>query len=210
MPIEFYVFYIAVLIFSVVIHEVSHGTIANRLGDPTAKFAGRLTLNPIKHLDLWGSIILPVFLILVRSPILFGWAKPVPYNPYNLKNQKWGPAMVAAAGPASNLLLAVFFGLIIRLAGAFDQSGFFGLLAGYFQIIVFLNLTLAIFNLLPIPPLDGSKVLFAALPYSYEHIRVFLEQYGLVILLFVLFFGGNFIFPVIRFLFQIITGTDIF
>ena len=118
--------------------------------------------------------------------------------------------MVAAAGPASNLLLAVFFGLIIRLAGAFDQSGFFGLLAGYFQIIVFLNLTLAIFNLLPIPPLDGSKVLFAALPYSYEHIRVFLEQYGLVILLFVLFFGGNFIFPVIRFLFQIITGTDIF
>lgn len=118
--------------------------------------------------------------------------------------------MVAAAGPASNLILAVFFGLIIRLAGAFAQSEFFGLLAGYFQIIVFLNLTLAIFNLLPIPPLDGSKVLFAALPYSYEHVRLFLEQYGLVILLFVLFFGGNFIFPIIRFLFKIITGTDIF
>src|SRR3990172_1878487 len=152
MAIEFYVFYIAVLIFSVVIHEVSHGTIANRLGDPTAKFAGRLTLNPIKHLDLWGSIILPVFLILVRSPILFGWAKPVPYNPYNLKNQKWGPAMVAAAGPASNLLLAVFFGLIIRLAGAFVPLGVFCLPPRAFLIIF-----LGFFKFFGIAPVWGLK-----------------------------------------------------
>src|SRR4030043_69533 len=105
---------IAVLLMSVVIHEVSHGLMANHLGDSTAKYAGRLTLNPIKHLDLWGSLIIPLSLLIIGSPILFGYAKPVPYNPFNLKNKKWGPAMVAAAGPGSNLIIALLFGLTLR------------------------------------------------------------------------------------------------
>ena len=112
---------IAILLMSVVIHEVSHGAMANYLGDPTAKYAGRLTLNPIKHLDPFGSILIPLFLLIVQSPFLFGWAKPVPYNPYNLRNKKWGSAMVAAAGPGSNLIIALIFGLALRFIPFVDN-----------------------------------------------------------------------------------------
>lgn len=207
MSAEFYVFYIIALVFSVVIHEVSHGLMAYFLGDSTAKYSDRLTLNPIKHLDLWGSIIIPLFLIIARSPFLFGWAKPVPYNPYNLRDQKWGPALVAAAGPASNLIIALIFGLPIRFILGLAQSEFLFALTDYFQVIVLLNITLAVFNLVPIPPLDGSKILFAALPYSYDNVRNFLEQYGMMILIFLLLFGVNFIFPVVLFLYKIIVGS---
>lgn len=184
---------IAVLIFSVVIHEVSHGLAAYWLGDPTAKYAGRLTLNPLSHLDLWGSFLIPLMLVLSGSGIVFGWAKPVPYNPYNLKNQKWGPVIVGMAGPFSNVLLAVLAGVALRallVFGVTESSFLFPLLA-MFAVI---NILLLVFNLLPIPPLDGSKLLFAFLPIS-EHTKASLEQYGFVFLFIFLFmFSGIFHF----------------
>ncbi|MEK7500979.1 MAG: site-2 protease family protein, partial [Patescibacteria group bacterium] len=201
------IFGIAILILSVVIHEVSHGYAAYMMGDPTAKNAGRLTMNPIKHLDMMGSVIVPLLLVLFRSPFLFGWAKPVPYNPYNLKNQKWGPGIVAAAGPLSNFLTAGVFGLVsafVPLAGSLKISVAantimsFGLQGGdyavalysFFVMIVWINVFLGIFNLVPIPPLDGSKVLFSFLPYRWLNIQVFLEHYGFFILvIFILFFS---------------------
>jgi len=179
---------------------------ANSLGDPTAKYQGRLTLNPIKHLDPVGSIIVPAVTYLIGG-FIFGWARPVPYNPYNLRNQKWGPAMVAAAGPLSNISMALIFGLLIRFGGG---AGF--LSPAFLQIamlIVLINLVLAVFNMVPIPPLDGSKVLFALIPYRYHHIQRFLEHYGLFLLLIFIFFFWGIILPVIAFLFYAITGIGI-
>jgi len=200
---------IAILLMAVVIHEVSHGAMANYLGDPTAKYAGRLSLNPIKHLDFWGSFIIPLFLLIVRSPVLFGWAKPVPYNPYNLRNQKWGPAAVAVAGPGSNLIIALIFGLALRFV-PLANSIYLENLAQIFVYIVILNLLLAVFNLIPIPPLDGSKILFAALPYKYQYITATIERYGLILLLFFIFFLFRFILPIVFWLFKIIVGTSLF
>lgn len=200
---------IAILLMAVVIHEVSHGAMANYLGDPTAKYAGRLSLNPIKHLDFWGSFLIPLFLLIIRSPVLFGWAKPVPYNPYNLRNQKWGPALVAAAGPGSNLIIALVFGLALRFA-SFSNSIYLQNLAQIFVYIVVLNLLLAVFNLIPIPPLDGSKILFAALPYKYQQAIAGIERYGLIILLFFIFFLFRFILPIVFWLFKVIVGTSLF
>src|SRR3989338_8955385 len=150
-------FIAAIIILSVIIHEVMHGYVADKLGDPTARYAGRLTLNPIPHIDPIGSVILPLVLALTNSPFFFGWAKPVPYNPYNFQRMRiWGEAIVAAAGPLSNLALAIIFGLTIRL----------GILPGLhspFFTIVAINCSLTILNLLPIPPLDGPKIL-ASIP----------------------------------------------
>lgn len=199
---------IIILLMSVVIHEVSHGAMANYLGDPTAKYAGRLTLNPIKHLDLWGSIILPLFLVIINSPFLFGWAKPVPYNPRNLRTQKWGSALVAAAGPGSNLIIALVFGLALRFI-PLTNSVYVQNLGQIFVFIVFINILLAVFNLIPIPPLDGSKILFAALPYKYQYTLASIERYSLIILLFFIFFLFRFILPVIFWLFKIIVGTPL-
>src|SRR3989339_1940244 len=159
------IFYIVILIMSVVIHEVSHGFMAEYFGDKTARYAGRLTLNPLKHLDLFGSIILPVVLIISHSPFLFGWAKPVPYNPNNLSNRRWGTMAVACAGVLANFSIAVIFGIIIRLTFlmqyALPESFYF-----ITSTIVIVNLALGVFNLVPIPPLDGSKILFSFLPES--------------------------------------------
>ncbi|MBU2564287.1 site-2 protease family protein [Patescibacteria group bacterium] len=199
---------IAILLMSVVIHEVSHGAMANHLGDPTAKYAGRLTLNPIKHLDIWGSIIIPIFLLIASSPFLFGWAKPVPYNPNNLKNQKWGPAMVAGAGPGSNILIALVFGLALRFI-PFANTVHTQSLIQIFVYIVIINLLLAVFNLVPIPPLDGSKILFSALPYKYQRLSFELERYGLIVVLFFIFFLFKYLVPVIFWLFKIIVGTSL-
>jgi len=197
---------LAILLISVVIHEVSHGWIANYLGDPTAKYAGRLTLNPVKHLDPWGSFLIPVSLLIIGSPILFGYAKPVPYNPYNLKNKKWGPAIVAMAGPASNLIIAILFGLTLRFI-PFGQSIYTQNLVQIMAYIVLLNLLLAVFNLVPIPPLDGSKILFALLPYKYQQLSFQLERYGMILVLFFIFFLFKYITPIIFWLFKIIVGA---
>ena len=208
-----FIFYIVILLFSVVIHEVSHGAMAYALGDSTAKHAGRLTLNPIPHIDPFGSIILPLILALPAlfgaPTIIFGWAKPVPYNPYNLKNQKWGPALVGAAGPGSNILIAVVFGFVIRFLPALSglSPEFVQAFIGALAVIVFLNLGLAIFNLVPIPPLDGSKMLFSLLPYQWLYVRDFLERNGFILLLIFIFFFSRLLLPIILSLFFFITGS---
>ena len=160
---------------SVIIHEVSHGFAAYLQGDMTAKYAGRLTLNPLKHLDPIGSIIVPIVTSIAGFP--FGWAKPVPFNPYNLRNQKWGELLVAAAGPASNILIAVVFGLFVRFS-ALSVPHSFTFLA--YQVVA-INFALALFNLIPIPPLDGSKILFSFLPLRFSKIRWQLERYSLIL-----------------------------
>ena len=211
-PIVTFIFYIAIVLFSVVIHEVSHGLMAYALGDSTAKYAGRLTLNPIPHIDIFGSIILPLVLaipaVFGAPTIIFGWAKPVPYNPYNLKNQKWGPALVGAAGPGSNILIAVLFGLVIRFLPMLSllSSEFIQNFSATLAVIVFLNLGLAIFNLVPIPPLDGSKMLFSVLPHQWAHIRELLERNGFILLLVFIFFFSQALLPVVSFLFYLLTG----
>ncbi len=198
------IFTLVVFIYSVVIHEVSHGLAAQALGDDTAKNMGRLTLNPIKHLDLFGSVILPLLLFLIPgNPFVFGYAKPVPYDPRNLRDQKYGPIKVAMAGPASNILVALIFGFILRFGGGFIVGD---LIIQLFATIVAINLVLAIFNLMPIPPLDGHWVLVTLLPRSYDYIRVFLYRYGIFLFVFFLVFIYPLIFPVIPWLFKIITG----
>lgn len=200
------VFQIAILVMSVVIHEVSHGFVAYLLGDSTAKYAGRLTLNPINHLDPFGSVILPAFLALVGGPII-GWARPVPYNPYNLSNQKWGPGLVAAAGPLSNIFVAIVFGVLLRVIPI--TSAFAASLNIFFTMIIFINVLLAIFNLVPIPPLDGSKVFFSLLPYRYQYIEQFLNTYGFILLIVFILWLFPVIFPVIDWVFTLIAGTGI-
>jgi Zn-dependent protease len=199
-----FLFLIIILLFSIIIHEVSHGTIAYYLGDPTAKEEGRLSLNPLKHLDPIGSILLPLFLMILGGRVIFGWAKPVPINPYNLRDQKYGSAKIAIAGPLVNLALALIFGLILRF---FPIIKFTPGILLMFQYIVWINLLLAIFNLLPLPPLDGSHILFALLPPKYEKIKIFLNQFGLFILLFIIFFLFDWIGFVVERLFTLIVGT---
>ena len=205
------IFELAILVFSVVIHEVSHGYMALALGDRTAQFAGRLTLNPMKHVDPVGSILVPGVLAILGAPII-GWAKPVPFNPYNLRNKKWGPALVGVAGPAANIALAIFFGLVIRfsplLSGVLSEA----MLISFLHIIVmiaFLNLSLAVFNLVPIPPLDGSKVLVAFLPYQYRNVIYFLEQYGFILIILLLPMISSAISPLIERAFSLISGVPL-
>jgi len=205
------IFQLVILIFSVMIHEIAHGSVANSLGDPTAKNEGRLTLNPLKHIDIFGSIILPLLLLLSSvfsggSGIIFGWAKPVPVNPLRFKDQKWGSLKVAIAGPASNFILAIFFGLVIRFSNLPIESSFLQFLT----IIVFYNLSLGLFNLIPIPPLDGSHILLNIFPIRSRGIMMFLQQYGFIILIFLVFSGGlSFLSIILRWLFVLLTGIGL-
>lgn len=176
------------LLISVIIHEVMHGYVALLLGDTTARDRGRLTLNPVAHVDPFGSILLPLLLILANSSIIFGSAKPVPINPYRFNDPVQGMMYVGLAGPLSNLALAIIGALLLRLIGPYSSLG-----AMFFQSLVLLNVILAVFNLVPIPPLDGSRVLSAFLPRSGRAIMDQLEQFGLLLLLVLLFsFGGFF------------------
>jgi Zn-dependent protease len=200
-------FQIVVLVFSVVIHEVSHGYVADELGDSTARDMGRLTLNPIKHIDPFGSIILPLLMSLIPGGIILGWAKPVPYNPMNLKNPKKGGALIAFAGPASNLVVALVFAIFYRILTYVPQvSATFLAIEPLFASVVMINIMLAIFNLVPIPPLDGSKILFAFIPKKYEHIADIFEQYGFFILILFIFLGVEFLSPIVRLLYRLFIG----
>jgi len=199
------VFSIAVLVFSVVAHEVSHGYMAQYLGDPTARLAGRLTMNPIKHIDPVGSLLVPIVTSLMPGGFVFGWAKPVPYNPYNLRDQKWGDAKVAFAGPVTNIAIAFVFAMLIRFGGEF----FTGAMRTIMHLIVFINIILGVFNLVPIPPLDGSKVLLNLLPLRYRYIGDYLERYSLVLILFFAFFLWGYILPVIFAIYQLFVGVPL-
>jgi Zn-dependent protease len=148
------IFYLIILIISIVIHEIAHGYAALYYGDTTARDMGRLTLNPIKHIDPIGSIVVPLLLFFTGSPFMVGWAKPVPYNPNNLNNEKKGTLAVAMAGIAANLSIVIVFTLLIKLAGHYFSIHTLQVMA----LVVLVNLILALFNLLPVPPLDGSKI----------------------------------------------------
>lgn len=177
-------FTLIIILFSIIIHEISHGYVAYYMGDPTAKLAGRLTLNPLSHLDPVGSVLLPLFLAFSGLPII-GWAKPVPINPAYFRDRKYGELKVSLAGPLSNISIALIFGIITR---------FFPLPSGFidiFSVIIFYNFALAIFNLIPIPPLDGSHVLFSLMPGIFNNFKFFLEQYGFIILVFIIFLIPN-------------------
>ncbi|MDE1919239.1 MAG: site-2 protease family protein [Patescibacteria group bacterium] len=203
-----------VLILSIIVHEVAHGYAANSLGDPTARLAGRLTLNPLPHIDLMGSIVIPALLVFTSSPILFGWAKPVPYNPYNLRNQRWGEALVAAAGSATNLFLAVLFGLIVRLGPTYGLDATALSLAA---TISFVNLFLGLFNLIPFPPLDGFTALRSALPWHFASSLLRFEHRirtagALSLILFLIVFSYIFagpFFNLVLWLFGLLTGTSL-
>lgn len=187
---------IVALIMSIVLHEMAHGYAANWLGDPTARLQGRLSPNPLVHIDPLGSVIIPALLFISNAGFLFGWAKPVPYNPYNLSDQRYGEAKVAAAGPAMNIFLALVFGILIRLAEPLALSNAFLSLAAY---IIFINILLAFFNMLPIPPLDGSKIVSALLPFraamKYQQFLRSVERYGIFVLLVGLFLVIQIIWP---------------
>ena len=180
---------IAVIILSVVLHELAHGVVAYWLGDRTAKEAGRLSLNPIKHIDPIMSILVPVVLYLMKAPV-FGGAKPVPINPHNLKGKEWGMALVALAGPFTNFVLAFIFFLIGHFTGVIYESGLGGL---FFYQMVFTNIGFMLFNLIPIPPLDGSRVLYAISPDGVRNFLMAMETYGIIIIYtLIVVFGSTF------------------
>jgi len=191
-----------VFLFSVIIHEVAHGYTALRHGDPTAKIMGRLTLNPVPHIDPIGSILLPVLLFFSGSGILFGWAKPVPVNPLNFRNYRRGEIAVSASGPLSNLALAAIFALVLRL-----EVGGMGLATLAFYGVR-INLFLALFNLIPIPPLDGSHILAMLLPPDLLRLYRYLDPVGFILILILFYTGvlGAILMPLYRVLLTLLLG----
>ena len=211
------IFYVVILIMSVVVHEFAHGYTAYLLGDNTARIQGRLTLNPLKHLDIFGSVLLPLLLVISKAGFVIGWARPVPYNPNNLRNGRNGNIMVSVAGILANLFIAILFGLMIRFATQLGLPPYTSLPIHPFykitSIIVLTNLVLALFNIIPIPPLDGSRVIVALLPSRFQQVERFLDSYGFVILIAVMLilniFGIDILSTPVRVLFRLLTGSMI-
>src|SRR3989338_2633501 len=202
MPTQLMIFSIIILVLSAAFHEYMHGWMADRLGDRTARDAGRLTINPLAHLDWFGSFFLPLLLVVSGVPFVFGYAKPVPFNPRNLRDPKWDPAKVAAAGPLANLLLAAGFGLLLRYAPLDPRMGMF------IAYIVLINLVLMVFNLVPIPPLDGSKIIMPLLSYRWQETLLRVEMYGMALVILFIMLGMRFVWWAVLWLFQIIAGNE--
>ncbi len=195
-------FTIVVFVFSAVVHEYMHGWAANEQGDQTAKMLGRLTLNPLAHLDLWGSFLMPALLYFgTGGQFVFGYAKPVPYNPFALRDRKYGPAKVAVAGPLANLAMALVFGLMMRFVPINNA-----LLLGAFATIVQVNLILAVLNLVPLPGLDGSKVLMPFLPASWQQFYLRLEAQSMILVFLVVMLAFPLLAMVVNWLFRLIVG----
>jgi Zn-dependent protease len=190
-----------VLLFSVIIHEVAHGYVALLNGDPTARMLGRLTLNPVPHIDLFGTILLPLLLYVAHLPVV-GMAKPVPVNPQNYRNYRWGEFAVSAAGAVSNLVLAALFSVILRLG--VENPG----LIAMAQMGVSINIFLALFNLIPIPPLDGSHILALVLPRELARLYDHLRPVGFILILILFYTGimGAILMPLYRQIATILLG----
>jgi Zn-dependent protease len=190
--------------FSIILHEVAHGYAAYRLGDPTAAHSNRLTLNPIAHIDLFGSIILPIILIVTGSPVLLGWAKPVPINPYYFRNLKRGVMITGAAGPLTNFALALAAGLLFQVVAPLSEV--LGWFLAYFCAT---NIALGVFNLIPIPPLDGSRVLYGVLPRGMDDQYMSIEPYGIFIVFGLLWLGAldNIIYPISMGILRLLLGS---
>jgi Zn-dependent protease len=208
------------LVFAIVFHEVAHGWVADRLGDPTARKMGRLTLNPLAHIDLFGTIVMPLLLfVLTNGRMVFGYAKPVPINPYNFRDPKKGMALSSLAGPGVNLVMAMAFAVLLRVVLPFAEGLLPDLIGEWFSTPttlmfgygVILNVVLAVLNLVPIPPLDGSRIVYWLLPEEQGRAYYRLEPYGTMILLLLIGFNvlGRIIWPVIRPIVALLLGQDI-
>ena len=199
------IFSVAILIMSVVIHEFAHGYTAWHYGDETAHSLGRLTLNPFKHLDLFGSVLIPFILIVTHAPFVFGWAKPVPYNPDNMRNPRVSVPLTALAGVIANISIAILFGILFRVGPMLGivSSGFYAIVS----TIVLINLVLGLFNLMPVPPLDGARVLFALLPPRFRTLELQLERFALPILILFVVFAWQLFTPFLLFLYSLLTGS---
>ncbi len=183
--------YLTIVVIALTVHEFCHAWAGHLLGDVTAKQHGRLTLNPLAHIDPYSTLLLPVALILLGSPIVFGAAKPVPFNPYAVRYGKWGAALVAVAGPASNLVMAIIVGTYLRfvpLSGVAEQ---------FLLQFVLINLAFFVFNMIPVPPLDGSRVLYAIAPSAMRDVMDQMERYGLIVIFVFLFISFRFLSPYI-------------
>lgn len=194
---------------AIILHEISHGFVAEKLGDPTARLLGRLTLNPLKHIDIFGTLVLPLTLIVLRSPFVFGWAKPVPIDPYNLKNPKKDLALIALAGPLTNVAFAIILSIFLRILLAIFPD--FSTITLFTYLIQF-NVVLAVFNLLPIHPLDGGKILAGLLPEKNAlSFNRFMDRFGIILIFILIFpsFGGSSLLgmvtgPIINFLLKLL------
>jgi len=200
---------IVVLLFSIVFHEVAHGKAALMKGDTTARDAGRLTLNPLPHIDVFGTIIFPLILVIIKSPVLFGWAKPVPVNPFKLKDIKKDMVFVGAAGPVSNIFLAIVSGIFFRISSALLGPSHVFSYMSFFS--VYINLVLAFFNLVPVPPLDGSRIVMGFMSDELAIKYMKLERYGFIIIFILLFLGvfSAVVFPVVIYFLRLLTGIPI-
>jgi len=202
------------ILYALTIHEFSHGYAAYKLGDDTAKRAGRLTINPIRHIDPFGTIIFPLMLIITRMPFVFGWARPVPINPYNFRNFKRDTALVSLAGPMANFISAIAFSILFNFLNNTMMQGSQNVFLIILYYTIFINIVLGIFNLIPIPPLDGSKIFAAFLPDKlYFKFQQF-ERKGMILFLAIIIISSvtglniisNVIFPPIKFFMKVLIG----
>jgi Zn-dependent protease len=197
-PTLFFLWVVAIIV-ALTIHEFSHALAGKLQGDPTAELDGRLTLNPLSHIDWLGFALLVI--------VGFGWAKPTPFNPYNLKFKKWGAALVALAGPISNAIVVVLIGTVLAIVVRTTNLPADNLMIRFFLLLIEINVLLGIFNLFPIPPLDGSKVLYSFIGDRYPHVVQFLETYGTYLLIAFIIFGGGFLTSLFQIVYSVVLNA---